>query len=104
MQITHAITLENLVSGAVNEAFEHELSAVLRNMLDPNTIAIEKRKLTIDMAISPSSDRSYATVTIRVRSSCGGHNTPIETSILVSGGSDHAVATERLTEQTSLFQ
>lgn len=102
--ISHAVHLDNILSGAVDEAFQHELIKVLQNIVDPNTQATAKRKLTIEFTFGPSGQRDYATTKIMVKSTAGGnHNEPLETSLMITGSGQHVTAVERLTEQSTLF-
>lgn len=54
------LTLDNLGNGGAKELFEEELQTVLDNILDPNTEAKAKRKLTLEVTFCPSSDRDSA--------------------------------------------
>lgn len=101
--ITHAIGLSNLVSGAVEEAFQHEMDAALQNIADPNTVATQPRKIQIVLTLKPSPQRDYAALKVECKSSCSGHNAPLETSLILTGSGEHVTATERAIEQPTLF-
>ena len=102
--ITHAIGLDNLLSGAVDEAFQHEMISALRNIVDPNTVATQTRKVQLEFELKPSPQRDYAALKIKCKSTCGGnHNIPMETSLIITGSGEHVTATERALEQGSLF-
>ncbi len=52
------LSLENLGNGGALELFQDELVNVLENILDPNTDAKAKRKLTLVATFSPNADRN----------------------------------------------
>ena len=100
----HTISLADLVGGAVDEAFQHELTKVLQNIRDLNTVAKDKRKLTIELVIAPTEGRDYATVDIKVKSTAGGqHNEPLVTSLVINGNDSTVSASERFAEQKTIF-
>lgn len=48
--------------GAILERVDYEMSKVIDNILDPNTKATGKRKITIGLELTPSADRKTITV------------------------------------------
>lgn len=54
------VSLANLAGGAAIERFDLELEKVLKNIMDPNTTAKQKRKIKLTITIVPSEDRDYA--------------------------------------------
>lgn len=43
--------------GAILERVDYEMGRVLDNIIDPNTKATAKRKITVNLELIPSSDR-----------------------------------------------
>lgn len=56
-EVTDPLTLDTVCNGAARELFQQELDRVLRNVLDPNTKAEEKRSITLTLTMHPSEDR-----------------------------------------------
>ena len=48
--------------GAILERVDYEMGRVLENVLDPNTKATAKRKITVGLELVPSADRKTITV------------------------------------------
>lgn len=48
--------------GAILERVDYEMGRVLDNIIDPNTKATAKRKITVNLELIPSSDRKTITV------------------------------------------
>lgn len=62
------LTLADGFGGAIEEAFQEELKLVLANCLDPNTEWKGKRKITIEVAVEPNSERNECHVTVVTKS------------------------------------
>lgn len=52
------MSLTNLSGGAAIEAFDIELARVLENIEDPNTVATNKRKITMEVIFKPNKERN----------------------------------------------
>ena len=52
--------LDDMMGGAVLERFSAALKTVHKNIIDPNTDATKARKVTLDLTIKPSKDRTSA--------------------------------------------
>lgn len=52
-----ASTLQNIADGAAVELFGHELEKIAANIVDPNTKATAKRKVTLTFEFTPDEDR-----------------------------------------------
>ena len=98
----HNIGLDNLLSGAVDEAFREELTIAIQSIRDVNKRAKSKRKISINLELAPNADRDLVNVTIAVKSNVGGdHNEPLETILLLNGSGSTVSAVERIAEQGS---
>ena len=74
------LSLATLGNGAAEELFQRELQSVLGNIADPNTIADDTRKITLEVRILPDVKRRTASVDISCSSKlakCNGHCTNI---------------------------
>ncbi len=61
-------SLHDFNQGVVQEQFSREWPKILKNIADPATEPKMKRKLTIDIEIVPSEDRSSAKVLVKAKS------------------------------------
>jgi hypothetical protein len=61
------VTLETLGSGVVSELFAVEFRKILDNIDDPNTDPTIIRRLTIEIAVKPSKDRSNAAFAVTAK-------------------------------------
>ncbi len=52
--------LDDMMNGAVTERFNAALRTALKNIIDPNTDATKARKVTLELTIKPSKDRTTA--------------------------------------------
>lgn len=69
--------------GAILERVDYEMEKVLQNILDPNTKATGKRKITIGLELVPSADRK--TITVNTVAKCTLCPTePITTSLCIT--------------------
>ena len=51
-----------MAKGAVQERVDYEVSRVVDNILDPNTEATAKRKITLTIELKPDPDRQVITM------------------------------------------
>ncbi len=69
--------------GAILERVDYEMGKVLENILDPNTKATAKRKITVGLEIIPSADRKTIVVqTVAKSTLCPTE--PITTSLFIT--------------------
>ena len=59
--------LSEINSGALQEVFDYEFDKVLRNIRDVNTDPKAKRKVTIEMPISPNEKRTIGDIDFKVK-------------------------------------
>lgn len=90
------INFATLAAGAVQEVFDHELKKVFENIMDVNTPSATKRKLVLEITLSPNDERDMAQVDFQVKKTLA----PIKavTSAIVMGkdGSGNIIANEVL--------
>ena len=70
--------------GAILERVEYEMGKVLQNILDPNTKAAGKRKITVSIELTPSADRKTITVQTTAKSTLVPTD-PITTGLFIQG-------------------
>ncbi len=85
--------LSNIARGAINEAFTEEFKKVLENILDPNTPAKKKRKITISLELTPNEKRDQAIV-----------NTVVKSTIVPAESVDTIMAIGRTKNQSIIAQ
>lgn len=71
-------------AGAILERVDYEMGKVLENILDPNTKADAKRKITVSLELAPSADRKTITVRTTAKSTLVATD-PVTTSLFITG-------------------
>lgn len=69
--------------GAIMERADYEVSKTIANILDPNTSATSKRKITITLELKPDDTRQNITVSCVAKSTLAATN-PVTTSLYVA--------------------
>lgn len=87
-------TLNDMMGGAVTERFNAALKTVLANVFDPNTDATKKRKITIELTVSPSKDRSTAEFGLNLKTLLASPTAVNQTMMLNRDDSGNITATE----------
>lgn len=73
--------------GAILERVDYEMGKVLDNILDPNTKATGKRKITVGLELIPSADRKTITVQTTAKSALVPTD-PVTTSLFITSQPD----------------
>lgn len=94
MSKTTEIKLESLAEGSVAEKFNQELSKVLANIADPNTVAEATRKVSITLTVKPDENRELAKVSISATSTLAPTKEVLTTIIMDRDNQGKAVAAE----------
>lgn len=69
--------------GAILERVDYEMGKVMDNILDPNTKATAKRKISVTLELTPSADRR--TITVQSTAKCALVPTdPVTTSLYIT--------------------
>lgn len=79
-------SIMEMARGAFLERVDYEMVKVLDNILDANTVADKKRKLTVSIVFTPDNDRQNIGVAFEVKSSLVPA-APAVTSLYVAGES-----------------
>ena len=69
--------------GAILERVDYEMGRVLENVLDPNTKATAKRKITVGLELGPSADRKTITVLTTAKAALVPTD-PVTTSLFIT--------------------
>lgn len=96
------VSLENLSNGAAVELFNRELEKALENVLDVNTVATQKREVTLKLTIKPNEDREVGLVALAVTSKLASFK-PVDSMIYIGKRNGKAVAKENNPRQPSFF-
>ena len=73
-----------MARGAIEERVDYEMDRVMTNILDPNTKAAQKRKITLSIELMPDEERQQIQVSVTARSTLTPTN-PVTTSLYVTG-------------------
>lgn len=76
-----------MACGAFLEQVDYEMAKVIDNILDPNTKATGKRKITVTMELVPDDSRAKIAVSFATKLTLVATN-PLTTSLYVMGASD----------------
>lgn len=75
-----------MARGAIEERVDYEMERVMTNILDPNTKAAQKRKITLSIELMPDEERQQIQVSVTAKSTLAPTNTnPVTTSLYVTG-------------------
>lgn len=74
-----------MARGAFIERIDYEMPKIIANILDANTKATTKRKLTITMEFAPDDSRQNIPVSFTVKTSLAATN-PVTTTLYVADG------------------
>lgn len=87
-----------MARGAITERVDYEMGRVLANILDPNTKAVAKRKITLTVEFIPDDERQTISVSVTAKSTLVP-TTPIKTALYASTGSFGDFAVVEMTPQ-----
>lgn len=79
-------SIMQMARGAFLERVDYEMDRVIQNILDPNTKATAKRKITISIELAPDDERQTIHVAVTAKSTLAATN-PVTTSLYCTG--DH---------------
>ena len=71
-----------MARGAIQERADYEMTRLMQNILDPNTSATAKRKLTLTLELKPDDNRQNILVNVTAKSTLAATN-PVTTSLYV---------------------
>ncbi len=97
------LSLATLKGGAAIEMVDEAIQELLENIVDPNTDATTKRKVTLSLTLAPDQERESMHIKIDVRSSFAPHEA-VGTIAFISHTRDGVVAAENNPKQRQLFE
>ena len=87
-----------MAMGAIQERVDYEMGRVLDNILDPNTKATGKRKITVALELTPDDERRTIHVSATAKSALVPTN-PIATALYVTADPMGEMAVMEMTPQ-----
>lgn len=82
-----------MARGAIAERTDYEMARILENIMDPNTKATTKRKLTLTLEFSPDDERQTIGVAVTAKSTLAATN-PVSTALFITDDYDGVKAVE----------
>ena len=87
-------SIMSMARGALEERVDYEMDKVIQNILDPNTKATAKRKITLTIELTPDDERRTIGVSVTAKSTLAATN-PVATALYVtSDGNGELVVAE----------
>jgi hypothetical protein len=86
-QIVNKKSVLEMAMGAIAEITDYEVERVVANIMDPNTAATAKRKITLTIELTPDDERRQIQVSVTAKSTLAATN-PVATSLYVTGDSN----------------
>jgi len=77
-------SIMEMARGAFLERVDYEMAKVIDNILDANTVATKKRKLSVTLEFVPDNDRSNISVSFEVKRALAP-SSPAKTSLYIAG-------------------
>lgn len=97
MDKTKEASILEMAMGAIEERVNYEMDRVIKNILDRNTKATAKRKVVVELTLTPDDDRKVIAVSATAKSTLCPTNA-IATSLYL--GADPATGELRVQEMT----
>lgn len=91
--------LDDMMNGAVTERFNAALKTCLKNIIDPNTSATTKRKVTLEVTITPSKDRTSAEFSLLCKPTLAPPVAVTQSMVLNRDDAGNVVALQTSSEQ-----
>lgn len=76
-------SIMSMARGAFEERVDYEMDKVIQNILDPNTKATAKRKITLTIELTPDDERRTIGVSVTAKSTLAATN-PVTTALSMS--------------------
>lgn len=76
-------SIMQMARGAFQERVDYEMSRVIDNILDPNTRATAKRKITLTIELAPDDERRTIAVAVQSKATLAATN-PVVTSLYIT--------------------
>ena len=96
-------SIMRMARGAFEERVDYEMDKVIQNILDPNTKATAKRKITLTIELTPDDERRQIQVSVTAKSTLAATNpvatNPVATSLYVTGDSNGELVVAEMVPQ-----
>lgn len=79
----NAKSILQMARGAILERGDYEMSRILENIIDPNTPATAKRKLTLTLEFKPDDNRQNVVVSVTAKPTLAP-TTPVVTTLYIA--------------------
>lgn len=93
------VDLATLAEGGLQEKFIREMEKVVENIMDPNTPAKKKRKITMTVTLEPTVDRGTVSIDTEVKTSLVADEA-VHTTLLVGVDTMHRPVANELKSGT----
>lgn len=80
-------SIMRMAKGAFEERVDYDMTKVIDNILDPNTKATEKRKITLTIEMKPDDDRRIIQVAVQTKVTLAPTN-PVATALCMTTDRD----------------
>ncbi len=97
------LSLATIKGGAAIEMVDDAIQELLENIIDPNTDATTRRKVTLTLTLAPDQERESMHIKLDVRSSFAPHEA-VGTIAFISHTRDGVVAVENDPGQRNLYE
>lgn len=91
--------LSEIADGGLQEKFDRSLKKVIENIMNPNTEAKKKRKVTINISLTPSENRDTVSIDTEVKNTLVPEN-GVATTLLIGRDAKEEVAANELKSGT----
>lgn len=101
MELTGKIdkkSVTQLAMGAIEERVDYEMGKVIDNIVDPNTKAVAKRKITLTLELTPDDDRKMIKLNASAKSALVPTN-PVGTALYITADNNGEMAIVEMTPQ-----
>ena len=88
-------SIMSMARGAFEERVDYEMDKVIQNILDPNTKATAKRKITLTIELTPDDERRTIGVSVTAKSTLAATN-PVATPEDTEHGESWSAASEAI--------
>ena len=91
-------SIMRMARGAFEERVDYEMSRVIENILDPNTKATAKRKITLTIELTPDDTRRRIQVSTATKSALAPTN-PVSTSLCITNNDNGEMVVAEMVPQ-----
>ena len=91
-------SIMRMARGAFEERVDYEMDKVIQNILDPNTKATAKRKITITLTFAPDDYRQQIGMDAQAKTTLAPIQ-PVRTSLCITKGRDGSLLLAEMTPQ-----